>query len=64
MLLEESEGSTSPVNVREPHFQVFPEFHDSSYADRYELLCKRLVREELYDATGLPALHAGEGVEG
>ncbi len=26
MLLEETESSTSPVRVSEPHFEVFPEF--------------------------------------
>ena len=50
MLLEDTAPSTTPVNVREPHFKVFPEFRGSSYAKRYELFCIRLVRERLYDA--------------
>jgi hypothetical protein len=50
MLLEEAEGSTSPVGVAEPHFKVFEEFREASYAKRYEILCKKLVRERLYDA--------------
>lgn len=50
MLLEEAEGSTSPVGVAEPHFKVFEEFRGSSYAQRYEILCRKLVRERLYDA--------------
>ena len=41
-LLEESNRLTSPVAVKEPHFKVFPEFRDSSYAKRYELFCRRL----------------------
>ena len=49
-LLEETEGSTRPVRAREPHFKVFPEFRNASYARRYELLCERLVRERLYDS--------------
>jgi len=49
MLLEEAAGSTSPVSVRAPHFDVFPEFKGASYAKRYELFCLRLVRERLYD---------------
>lgn len=64
MLLEKSDGSTSQVTVREPHFPVFPEFHDSSYADRYELLCRRLVREELYDATAFLLSTREDGLEG
>ncbi|MGD0577433.1 MAG: PaeR7I family type II restriction endonuclease [Bryobacteraceae bacterium] len=50
MLLEESGGSTSPVRNREPHFQVLPEFKDSSYAKRYQVLLTKLVRERLYDS--------------
>jgi len=50
MLLEEAAGSTGPVRNREPHFKVFPEFKDSSYAKRYQVLLTKLVRERLYDA--------------
>lgn len=50
MLLEEVPRSTSPVAVSEPHFPVFEEFREASYAKRYELFCQRLVRERLYDA--------------
>ena len=49
-LLEQAAGSTSPVGVVEPHFNVFEEFRDASYAMRYELFCQKLVRERLYDA--------------
>ena len=51
MLLEDSQKSTSPVSVSQPHFDVFDEFKDTSYAKRYELFCQRLLRERLYDAT-------------
>ena len=50
-LLEDSERSNRPVVVKEPHFRVFPEFQDASYARRYELLCRKLVRERMYDGT-------------
>ncbi|HTF42199.1 MAG TPA: PaeR7I family type II restriction endonuclease [Propionibacteriaceae bacterium] len=50
MLLENTKRSTSPVRVEEPHFKVFEEFSVASYSDRYRLLCKKLVRERLYDA--------------
>lgn len=40
MLLEDSPGSRSPVEIREPHFGVFPEFHGSSYADRYRFFAR------------------------
>jgi hypothetical protein len=50
MLLEEAPGSITPVGVAEPHFPVFQEYRDASYARRYELFCQKLVRERLYDA--------------
>lgn len=53
MLLEETEGSVSPVRVSEPHFKVFEPFRGASYAGRYELLCDRLVKERLYNSACL-----------
>lgn len=50
MLLEEAPGSMSAVQARAPHFKVFPEFKEASYAKRYEILLTKLVRERLYDA--------------
>lgn len=50
MMLEDCENSTSPVAVRTPHFPVFPEFVDASYAKRYQILMTRLLRERLYDS--------------
>ena len=50
MLLEEARGSSVPVKAREPHFSVFDEFRDASYARRYDILLTKLVRERLYDA--------------
>ncbi len=49
-LLEEAPGSTRPVQVRQPFFEVDPVFLDASYKDRYEILCRRLILERLYDA--------------
>lgn len=51
MLLVDCEESTHPVSVREPHFEVFPEFKGASYAERYGILLSKLMRERLYDAT-------------
>jgi hypothetical protein len=53
MLLEETARSTSPVAVKEPHFPVFDEFRGASYAVRYEILCRKLMRERFYDAACL-----------
>ncbi len=64
MLLEESPGSLSPVRAREPHFKVFPEFKEASYARRYELLLTKLVRERLYDAACFLMSNATDGPKG
>ena len=52
-LLEDCPDSVRPVSVREPHFKVFDEFRDASYARRYELFCRKLVLERKYNATCL-----------
>ncbi len=53
MLLEEAPDSLAPVRAREPHFKVFPEFRDASYARRYEILLTKLLRDRLYDGVCL-----------
>lgn len=53
MVLEDVARSQSPVGVKEPHFPVFPEFREASYAKRYEILMTKLVRERLYDCAAL-----------
>lgn len=49
-LLEEAPKSTAPVRVREPFFPIDEAFRDASYKKRYEILCRRLLLERLYDA--------------
>lgn len=48
MMVEDAEGSRRPVREESPHFPVFPEFQGASYLRRYDLLCQRLVQEQLY----------------
>lgn len=50
VLLEDAPGSRSKIKVKQPHFPVFTEFANTSYADRYNLLLTKLVRARLYDA--------------
>jgi hypothetical protein len=64
MLLEDSPRSASAVRVDEPHFEVFPEFKNTSYAKRYELFCERLMRERLYDGTCLILSNRKNGQKG
>lgn len=49
-LLEAHPKALKPVRTYEPFFEVDPVFRESSYCDRYEILCRRLVLERLYDA--------------
>jgi len=51
--LEECPRSTVPVAFTSPHFAAMPEFKQTSYAARYEILCRKLVQEQLYDAAAL-----------
>jgi Restriction endonuclease XhoI len=48
ILVEDCDGSRSPVRNSSPHFPVLEEFRGASYAERYNLLCQRLVQEQLY----------------
>ncbi|MBN2441165.1 MAG: hypothetical protein JXJ04_07455 [Spirochaetales bacterium] len=52
-ILEECEKSLSPVRFTSPHFQTFPEFSETSYAVRYDIFCRKLVQERLYDSACL-----------
>lgn len=53
MLLEDCPKSRIPVNDRSPHFPLLKEFRGASYADRYDIFCKKLVREQLYSSACL-----------
>lgn len=63
-LLEDCQRSRNPVKVSEPHFDVFPEFQSASYMKRYELVCRKLVRERHYDSAAFLASTAADGVKG
>jgi hypothetical protein len=49
-LLEEAEGSTKPVSIPQTLHPVESVFDNTSYKDRYRILCERLMKERLYDA--------------
>jgi len=52
-VLEDCPGSTGSVRFSSPHFKTLPEFNNTSYAQRYEILCRKLVQDQLYDAAAL-----------
>ncbi len=53
MLVEDAPRSRSPIKDKSPHFPVFTEFNGASYLDRYDLLCQKLVQEQLYTTAAL-----------
>ncbi len=55
MLVEDAPKSRSPVKGKSPHFPVFQEFKGASYLKRYDLLCQKLVQEQLYTTAALIA---------
>lgn len=63
-VLEDCDGSMKPVRIQSPHFDTLEEFHDTSYAQRYEILCRKLVHEQLYDAASLLLTGRESGQEG
>jgi len=53
MLLEDCDKSNKPVKVNSPIYPSFPEFVNASYAQRYDLLCSKLIQENLYSHAAL-----------
>lgn len=62
MMLEDCDKSRSPVKENCPNFPLFPEFRRASYSERYNLLCRKLVKEQLYTAAAL-MLSPRSGIE-
>jgi hypothetical protein len=52
-LLEDCPRVHTPVALREPYFKVDPVFTNASYANRYTVLCERLVLERKYTSACL-----------
>jgi len=55
MLVEDAPESRTPVRDSSPHFPVFPEFQGASYLKRYDVLCQRLIQEQLYTTASVIA---------
>lgn len=53
MMVEDTPSSRRAVTDRSPHFPVSQEFQGASYLKRYDVLCKRLVQEQLYTSAAL-----------
>lgn len=64
MMVEDAPESRSPVREVSPHFPVLNEFKGASYLKRYDLLCQKLVQEQLYTTACIitsPRSAAGTG---
>lgn len=53
IVVEDAPKSRAPVKDNSPHFPVFEEFRGASYLKRYDLLCQKLVKEQLYTKAAL-----------
>lgn len=53
ILVEDAEGSRNPIRDVSPHFPIFREFRGASYATRYNILCRKLMQEQLYTAAAV-----------
>jgi hypothetical protein len=53
MMVEDAPESRSLIRDASPHFSVLKEFQGASYLKRYDLLCQKLVREQLYTSAAL-----------
>jgi type II restriction enzyme len=65
IMVEDAPESRSPVRTPSRHFPVFEEFKGASYLKRYDLLCQRLVQEQLYTTAAVitaerDAMNTGE----
>ncbi len=64
LLVEKAEGSTRAIRPQQSHFEVFEEFREASYCERYQILLTKLMRDRLYDATCLLLSDAVRGRTG
>ncbi len=63
-MLEDCEASIRPIRVKEPHFNVFPEFVGASYMKRYEIFCRKLVLERHYISASFITSESDSGING
>lgn len=59
MLVEDAPKSRAPVRDKSPHFSVSTDFQNASYLKRYDVLCQRLMQEQMYSAAAVIASPRG-----
>lgn len=60
-LLEDHPKVRRPVRLQQPLFPALPEFQGASYAKRYELMLRRMVKERRYTAAAFILSENPEG---
>ena len=64
-MLETSDEALRPMKAAQlPHFPIDSDFASRSYAQRYEEVCRRMVRERLYDAACFVTSYGDTGALG
>jgi hypothetical protein len=53
MLVEDAPESRSEIKDSSKHFPIFEEFKGASYLKRYDILCQKLMKEQLYTNASL-----------
>ena len=64
MVVEDAPESRAAVRESSAHFPVFPEFLGASYLKRYDILCQKLAKEQLYSAASVLATPRSAVTEG
>ena len=64
MMVEDAPESRKPVGDTSAHFPVFEEFKGASYLRRYDLLCQKLVLEQLYTSAAVITSPRGSSDDG
>jgi hypothetical protein len=55
ILVEDCDKSRRPVRDKSPHFPVHLDFQGAAYLQRYDILCRRLMQENLYNRASVLA---------
>ena len=63
MHVEDSPKARNDVKITSPHFNVDKVFEKTSYLDRYNIFCERIVKEGFYDAAALLISSQEEGIK-
>jgi hypothetical protein len=64
MVMEDAPKSRAAVKDQAPHFPVSSAFVSASYQQRYDVLCQRLMREQLYSSASVIATPRSAAVDG